>query len=1849
MSKIDLQQLVTVITDILTPPNQNPSQGEIRVTQMSVGEALSREVIEKNQLPSNTSEEVGQLLSVNIFNRSICFGFPKKNLPTFGVGQTVFSSSAVDYYFKCLDTFVSVIPSFLTFYLNVVMDVTQKKKTNDDFTKVANEFIEYVKFVLILSLGADIDQGQLPPEFNITKVKDQFDNLSQKILKCLHEGDTFRAMKEVGQPTDQQEAIFAKEIQELNDQIKQFRQLFALLQSKLNENFDTLYIEQPYIDWQQYCKSITDIISIITILAYHIATYDPSQFVTIVQVLQQLNNFTFKMISPYLRLIRFRGKYDEYIKESKEAHEKLGTIFTPLLKAIIEILPKCPPPCIEFSKAKVTSLFTDLQNLHNEYSDRVENLLSALKSDRRFSSLMKVPGMGSSEGSEVSESSKGPLEIILKIVSQLTKQKSPVNEIGENFNKLVQEFQKFSQTLINTINKTPDINEKTRLVQQRDIINSSFMLFHTNIQGFIHNSNNNLLRFQAGIYAINLLLAFCNLDLSQTIIRTLCSLRPIVSENAVQFLPANTKVLIDLMTLINSRAADLPGDAREIFLGLYPTAISLIRESSTVFSANPDPNNPKNIGNCIRESDKLHPLLSALYYSINVQGLPVDLQGAAQLLSIFAFNIKYSADSLRLSIQSYTTHLITAFFSQIRPLIEFISNHATKLSEDQYQEFLSVKDKTFDYVKQLESQCEKQPPFGVFDFKYLESIKITFQSIMRPYLILLQKSTDVLKTIKQQPLIIKEMINSIAAMPKSLGSLIPLIDELYYLGELPIMPLIGPLLDKAHKDIAECISKLAESLKSNPSQASTEGLNLAISLNELANIMKYDGALKQFADQIQELSNGIHPTTAHVTLGVKQEIPQLASILQNLNNLTTGLQPMFEGYTNQLKSLGKQKAEELNKPPEPVGDPNVPLFPKGSGMLVDPKTGQKYPDLLIDQIPDAAMIDKLFMNAMQSPNEQLKALLNNYVDAIKKDVDEFLPLFAEYQRIPTPELLAKLNAIGSRILSNLKAYQDCLNFNPDTATEQHIKDLLKNFQDSPSASKALIAPEIILNDLAYANSKLTDPQQIALFNAAVAEILKNLTDNPELAYRQLDLLTKALLAEDQSPILEECIKELRDHLNKRDAQNTPLDINSLVFADRLLKILSNSSNPFPQEGSIQASMLVQSEKIKEEEKISDEIFAALDDLINAFEEILAGAGETEEINEDEIPDKIMDLNNEITELGVALQNDLKKSPVDQAELEKKLDSIKAKSLEVAGITSHVASRRQDLDKDTNEQLQDETAKVFESIKALEDAVNSAKGGSNARNAQRQVAKANRELNSALGALSDVVDAALEKTPSSVEPNDTDYNSYGNMLQNQILRLANIIQNCPDRSSNKFNLSVKNISKPLNECLDKFHKAAALAIKGADEEADVMKQVADFEKLVKDNLANPAKLDSNCPQESFQLLNDIRHAIGDALNTEIVAQPKAASSLPFRYSVPSTPQQATPASAQELLTLIEAVAKKSQDNLQSFTTTLNNAKSSADSITGSMNSFHGSVSDLLEPLDRMIASTWNPQSQNQLSQARTLLIKSADLSIDATRNRLLGSDGWREDIASFYDDANTSISKVLEAARKAFESAKADLSVTNEAERELVKAAQSVAESQKRLASMKSVAEEKKVAHGEGYLGLDILDISAPILSTAAKLIETAQAQTRFLLKRDPNLPNTKGLVKTAQDLVESLTLITVAAECTVNNEPDCISKVLAAANLVSSAAAHFLAEVYQKNGNPDLNAAMESITGSIQGLVKQLRAFGEAAQRQESEKNAASAAPSAHKLSSMIQKLNAEAKVVEARRALEEAELKLKKTRMENK
>jgi hypothetical protein len=392
-----------------------------------------------------------------------------------------------------------------------------------------------------------------------------------------------------------------------------------------------------------------------------------------------------------------------------------------------------------------------------------------------------------------------------------------------------------------------------------------------------------------------------------------------------------------------------------------------------------------------------------------------------------------------------------------------------------------------------------------------------------------------------------------------------------------------------------------------------------------------------------------------------------------------------------------------------------------------------------------------------------------------------------------------------------------------------------------------------------------------------------------------------------------------------------------------------------------------------------------------------------------------------------------------------------------------------------------------------------------------------------------------------------------------------------------------------------------------------------------------------------LVNEVRRHVADALSTDVVAQPVAVSSLPVRFSVPVvTATVSRP--IQELKGSVDRNVSLAGSALQAFVAGLNNPKVSPEVVQRGLSDVHAKLTALIEPLGQLRDSTWNPQCNTQLAQLHGTLIAVGDLAIDAARARLIAGPGWRDTVAQFVGQASAALEKASSTAAATLQAAQADLAVTNEAEKELVVAARVVAESQQKLQSFKEVAAQKKATIGEGYIGCEIVEIAAPILATAAELIGAAHHQTQYLLEIDPTLPNQAGLVRTAGGLVDSLELILVSAEATVNHEKNSIEKVLAASNIISSAVAHFLAESHQKNGDEDINASMSKITDSIQVMIKQLRAFGEQAYQARVEKEEANVKrPKA--MNAMVATLNAEGMVSDARKALEAAELGLKKLR----
>jgi hypothetical protein len=290
------------------------------------------------------------------------------------------------------------------------------------------------------------------------------------------------------------------------------------------------------------------------------------------------------------------------------------------------------------------------------------------------------------------------------------------------------------------------------------------------------------------------------------------------------------------------------------------------------------------------------------------------------------------------------------------------------------------------------------------------------------------------------------------------------------------------------------------------------------------------------------------------------------------------------------------------------------------------------------------------------------------------------------------------------------------------------------------------------------------------------------------------------------------------------------------------------------------------------------------------------------------------------------------------------------------------------------------------------------------------------------------------------------------------------------------------------------------------------------------------------------------------------------------------------------------------------------------------------------------STWNPQSQQQLGAA---LIGLGDTAIDAARSRLTAGAGWAETVAQFGAQTGKVLEKAVGAASATLLAAQADLAATNEAEKKLISTARTVSDAQHKFIQLKSTAAEKKSAAGEDYIGAEVLDVAAPVLKSTARLVEVVRQQTQLILRRDGNIPNQAALVNTTDSFFKGIEKVLAGIDAAVAQAKDAPEKLLAAANSTNEAVTKFLEQAQQKAGSPELNQVMGKVAGTVKNGVGQIQSFAEiAAQAQQAKAGGKAPAGSSRQprdLSSLRDLLKAEAKVVQARKALELAEIRAKK------
>jgi hypothetical protein len=398
------------------------------------------------------------------------------------------------------------------------------------------------------------------------------------------------------------------------------------------------------------------------------------------------------------------------------------------------------------------------------------------------------------------------------------------------------------------------------------------------------------------------------------------------------------------------------------------------------------------------------------------------------------------------------------------------------------------------------------------------------------------------------------------------------------------------------------------------------------------------------------------------------------------------------------------------------------------------------------------------------------------------------------------------------------------------------------------------------------------------------------------------------------------------------------------------------------------------------------------------------------------------------------------------------------------------------------------------------------------------------------------------------------------------------------------------------------------------------------------------------RQAFSIVSEVCRAATGALRNGPLPQPQIAARLPYRFPVPNLSDLPS-LSVEEIHSLVISSAASCQESVDALIAALSEIQTLGSSITQRLTEFHRAVSDLVINISQMRGSTWNPHSQNELTIVRDNLINVGDTSIDITRLRLICADDWRDSVSRFVPLARAAFESALSSAQAVVITTRSDLAVTNEAERKIVAAARAIASFQQRLERLRPVALEKRTVIGDGYIGGDMIDIGGPILNTIAALVESAQQQSKFVLMKDRTGVGQGVLVKATESVVAVLDAFVGAIGQTVAHEQGASGKVLESREKLGAAVGSFQSDEIRKNGNPELNQVMSRITGSVQTMLNQLGTFVEAAENARKEQATGRSSAPVRRVSqnvTMLELLDAEAKVVSCRRELQFAEDLLK-------
>lgn len=875
----------TILGDVLTSTNQTVGTNAVSISAFSFADLLSNNFLKKNNLPPETSERIGYLIATKIFSNSLCIGLPKNNY-NIQIEQIVFTSSSVIQYYKEINILLSFWSLYSSNFLNVITETIQGNKSQAYFEQTTDEFVKLLNTIQCFSKIIQLDTKSLPKDFGIIDVDSQITAFMEKSIHFLQEGDKLRAMKMQKMNSEQQESILFKELQELNESSLKYQKMFDDFQKQIKDHFLPLYNEQPYIEFQQYCSNFADAISSIVFLSYIIAESDPTQFLTVIQILQEIVDQTFTMISQYLCALRFRGDFNQY--QAKIAHEKITKLIDQIFNIITGMINKCPEPLIEYYKEKIALIFTFIRNLNSEYNSNTEKLVTAMKSDPRFSVSAKEGKIEKTFEKAEIDKKINPIkntpkfdvpEKIVNILFQLASSLLNENQVTYNdligeYNLLTDEFNKYSSFLMKFINDVSNIKDKASYLQYYNFTLSATTKFISEFRLFF-DKKSHILRIRAGILCSFVLLSLYSLD-SKIEKNGINDLKKILTKT-FELIFTDLSELQKSLATISQSATELHRSDNDVIIYLSDNINGLLTKTQKTIQSNTNINDPNYIGNCIHLFDNLQYFLYSLSCFREVEN---------KSISTYASVFKDVADSYRLLIQIQAINLINDFCSSMKYSIENTSNQITNTET------------LLQLINQIETELENKPPCSIFNYQFLVKNENIFKVIQTP----------TLDFIKHSPM--NENIKNIISL---LNSVFEIVNNIDYSNNSSVLPVLGSLFLIFKNESVQDTSKIVNALVSDHSQVSSCTLNFIGAANNIILLFDKTDNLKQISEQIKACYNKMIEDSCYISFGQSSYIQTLSATIKDLTSIIDQQDQVFQKYTEDLKIKSNSYCEKKSQ------------------------------------------------------------------------------------------------------------------------------------------------------------------------------------------------------------------------------------------------------------------------------------------------------------------------------------------------------------------------------------------------------------------------------------------------------------------------------------------------------------------------------------------------------------------------------------------------------------------------------------------------------------------------------------------------------------------------------------------------------------------------------------------------------------------------------------------------------------------------------------------------------------------------------------------------------------------------